>query len=590
MRMTILLTRLNLAVLVVWIFGCGQTEPVTVEAPSQTPVGSGSTGYAPFPVLTLDGGGPVPDDDAGFPSPPAQYTYVSSSETIQTQDGLLLQAQLYAPQAPVGLAAMGAMTSASSTGKFPVVIFVNSWTLGDYEYMFQAPLFAQAGYLVLSYATRGFGFSGGMINIAGPDDLQDLSTVLDWLAANTPADMSNIGLAGISYGGGISLMGASLESRIKTAVSMSGFVDLERALWGGETPRLLWGLILVGSGYFTGNMDPTISQMCMDVLGWSKMDAACSWFGARSPINYIDRINAANKPIYLSNNMSDELFSPNPILDYYAKLTGPKRLDLNQGEHAQAEIPGALGLRNYVWGNVHDWFDYWLKGIDTGIMNKPPVSFAMKFASGRAELDGWPASTVTDRIFYLYPRNWYSTMGALFDSPYGGNSTQQFWSGLDTVATSGLPVLSSVLQPITGIGTYTTPALVDPLNGVVYQSPPLDNGLSIRGKATLHVPVSSSLGKLMLVAYLYDLDGVIAQLLTYGVGTIHDAAPFEVRDLDIDMSALAHDIAPGHRLVVAVDTFDLLYAPPTLDIYSVDLHVSLSDPPSLDVQVQAPRG
>jgi predicted acyl esterase len=506
--------------------------------------------------------------DAGTPA--AQYSYSFASKAIPTKDGLLLQAELFVPR---------------GTGSFPAVVFVNSWTMGDFEYLFQAMSFAQAGYVVLSYAARGWGGSGGTINVAGPDDMQDLSTVLDWLQANAPVDMSNVGMAGVSYGGGLSLMGLTKESRVKTAVSMSGFVDIKRALWDHETPRLVWGLILLTSGYATGNMDPVIGQITQDFLTDSNIDQALAWATPRSPVTFVNELNAANKPVYISNNMSDELFSPNPVLDYFAMLKVPKRLDLNPGEHAQAEIPGLLGMPDYVWGNVHDWFDYWLKGIDTGIMNRPPVSIARKYADGRVELDGWPASTVTERKFYLYPRNWYSTIGALFDSPDTASYTQQFWSGLDTVATSGFPVISSVLQPITGLGTYMAPALVDPVNGVVYQSPPLDNGLAIRGKATLHVPVSSSIGEMMLVAYLYDLDGIIAQLLTYGVGTVHNAAAGEVVDMDIDMSALAHDIAPGHRLVVAVDTFDLLYAPPTLDIYSVNFQLGTSDPASLDVQV-----
>ena len=38
--------------------------------------------------------------------------------------------------------------------------------------------------MVLSYSTRGFGTSGGLIDTAGPQDMADLSKVIDYLIAN----------------------------------------------------------------------------------------------------------------------------------------------------------------------------------------------------------------------------------------------------------------------------------------------------------------------------------------------------------------------------------------------------------------------
>ncbi len=90
--------------------------------------------------------------------------------------------------------------------------------------------FASKGYIVLSYSARGFGMSEGLINVVGDKGMEDLAAVIDYLENNTPVDISKIGMAGISYGGGISLLGLSRESRVKTAVSMSGWSDLGRSL------------------------------------------------------------------------------------------------------------------------------------------------------------------------------------------------------------------------------------------------------------------------------------------------------------------------------------------------------------------------
>ena len=49
--------------------------------------------------------------------------------------------------------------------------------------------------MVLSYSTRGFGTSGGLIDTAGPLDMADLSNVIDYLIANFDVDPNAIGTA-----------------------------------------------------------------------------------------------------------------------------------------------------------------------------------------------------------------------------------------------------------------------------------------------------------------------------------------------------------------------------------------------------------
>ena len=63
------------------------------------------------------------------------------------------------------------------------------------------------------------------------------------------------------------------------------------------------------------------------------------------------------------------------------------------------------------------WWDYWLKGIDTGIMDEPPVTYFM-MASGRKghpsdlsraiKVAGWPPASRETR-YYLEPQFTLST-------------------------------------------------------------------------------------------------------------------------------------------------------------------------------------
>ena len=97
--------------------------------------------------------------------------------------------------------------------------------MNKWEYVEPANEYAKKGYTVLSYTARGFWESGGVISMANIPDQNDISTMITWVIANTNADPDRIGLSGISYGGGLSLLGAAKDSRVKSIVSMSCWVN-----------------------------------------------------------------------------------------------------------------------------------------------------------------------------------------------------------------------------------------------------------------------------------------------------------------------------------------------------------------------------
>nr|WP_243393472.1 CocE/NonD family hydrolase [Leptospira perolatii] len=493
---------------------------------------------------------------------------------ISSADGTKLAANIFQPKNPV------------SGKKYPTVIFVNSWALNEYEYLVPAAKLAKKGYVVLSYSTRGFGFSDGLINTAGPKDREDLNAVVNWLEANPLVDTANIGIAGISYGAGISLIGVSVDPRIKTAVAMSGWGSLKRSLYGNDTPRLVWGLILIGAGYFTGHMDPTIVQNFQKLLGHQDVEAVTTWAAERSAESFVDQLNSSEKSVYISNNFEDFLFNPNGVLDYYSQITVPKKLDMNEGVHASAEMPGILGLSNLIWNNAYDWFDYWLKGIDNGIMSKPKVSFQKRFNGDRVSFPSWPSPSVSNKTYYLEPRGWFSN-GRLSATPNTTNSSTGILSGADTLATTGFPILSDLLSAHVEIPVTASLPLVSRINGIVYESGKLSASLKIRGKIFWNGRVSSSLGKANVNVYFYEMDDWgIGKLITHGTGTIFNASANQVRDLSIDLNAVAYDVPAGKKIAIALDTFDAQYSVPTLLVYGLDVKHSATQQSTLVIQAE----
>ena len=47
------------------------------------------------------------------------------------------------------------------------------------------------------------------------------------------------------------------------------------------------------------------------------------------------------------------------------------------------------------------WYDYWLKGIENGVMDEPPVRIFLMGENRWLGLDDWPPSQVTYRPIYL---------------------------------------------------------------------------------------------------------------------------------------------------------------------------------------------
>ena len=113
-----------------------------------------------------------------------------------------------------------------------------SWGQSADEYAAVATGFAALGYLVVAYAQRGFGGSGGVIDFAGTATRDDVSTVIDWARAHASVNHGGVALVGVSYGAGVGLLAAEHDSRIKAVAALSGWTDFARIMApGGTTPR-----------------------------------------------------------------------------------------------------------------------------------------------------------------------------------------------------------------------------------------------------------------------------------------------------------------------------------------------------------------
>ncbi len=453
-------------------------------------------------------------------------------------------------------------------GDRPAIIFVNSWSLTEDEYDVQARKFAAKGYIVLSYATRGFSSSEGLVSVAGPNDLGDVSAMIDWLDAHTRLDVSKIGMAGVSYGAGISLMALAHDARIKTAVAMSGWGNLEQSLYGRDTIREVWLNLLLISGKILGRLDPEIDTQVKRLKANTDVDAVRSWATARSPLTYIDKINARGAPVFVANSYQDALFPPLQMREFYEKLQGPKAFYLDKGVHASSAIPGLFGLPSPIWTETQRWFDYWLKGIDNGVSEQSPISFQTE--RGREYFDQFPTLVNKQTSTTL------KAVNELSDSNVDTNELSAtkilaFTGNIDSGATSGIPLLSDTADATLNVPVVKQLSQIDRRYAAIYTTEPLPRSTRLRGAPQIKIWLAPHTGPIQMVVYLYDRDAWgRGTLITHGVVSrrASDTSPME---LSLDLNITGYDVAAGHRLVVVTDTRDPLYTNPASDRYGVKL-------------------
>ncbi|ANW17412.1 alpha/beta fold hydrolase [Streptomyces clavuligerus] len=450
---------------------------------------------------------------------------------VEGDGGTVLKANVVAP------------ADAGPGRSYPLVVLPTSWAMPQLEYLAQAGQFAAAGYVVVSYNSRGFWQSGGEIEVAGPPDVADASRVIDWALAHTPADPARVGMAGVSYGAGISLLAAAEDPRIKAVAALSGWADLAGSIYSGRTQHAQAAAVLTGLGFLTGRPSAELRGIMADFLS-SRLDQEqriLDWAARRSVDRRIAGLNARGTAVMLGNAWGDSIFPPNQYAEFFERLTGPKRLEFRPGDHATAEGTGLFGLPNDTWTSTRRWFDHHLRGVDNGVDREPPVRLKSR---SDGEYEGY--------------RDWRSVGSAERRLPLGG--TQRVLTGVDSGANGGLVLLSGALDQFTRVPPIAAVPLLPRAFAAVWQSERYDAPQRIRGTSRLHTTVTGTGASGTLVAYLYDVGPLgLGKLVTSAPYTFHGRTPGTPFAVDLELFSTAYDVPAGHRLAVVVDTVDPLY-------------------------------
>ena len=498
----------------------------------------------------------------------------------------------------VTLSADGMIPKPKTPGeKFPAVIFPNSWGIPQIEYITKVLHLADNGYVAIEYETRGWYSSGGEIDTAGPLDRQDTKSVFDYVVSKADewnVNVTRIAFCGISYGAGLSLMAAGHIPQLRTAIAMSGWDRFVDGFYYYKTPaaKELHGLLDIGKKH--GRVPAQLNNFYDWISTHTNMTAVHHFAHERSPESlYLEDYNTRGTPIFLSNNMLDRLFFPQTKTHFYSRITGPKFQLINKGSHAEPEALGIADLgHNYIWEKVFKWMDYWLKDIDNGIMDEPPIQVQCGTsiaAKNYTKFTAWPDPVKSN------PMNLYFTGRG--SAQYGGLQSQpEPTSVVDTITYDGQPKLNEGNDKDSSLGfpsqfTFSQDAPVN--STIVYLSAAFAADTEVCGVPSANLTLSvPSDGNWQIYAFMYDVQNGVGSIIGDGMYTSwgdsngEGKAPLQatieklgsrggttqVRITNLELRVICRVIEAGHQFGVAFLLSNPGYTPAATDGLNVGFH------------------
>jgi predicted acyl esterase len=312
--------------------------------------------------------------------------YTTTDDVATMDDGVGIAVTLYQPVGLGPARAPGVMVFHGLGG--------NRQSIASF-----AQLFAENGYVVLSFDFRGHGQSGGLFSGLGARELADVAILRErWLPEHSQVS-DRVGGWGLSLGGGALLRSIGEGEPFAAAEVAETWTDLYDALVPQGLPKS--GAIFQFLGAVPRDRQAPELLAVSDAVARVDVPALKAFAGARSSRQLLAR---GYPPTYFFQGRQDFAFGLEQGIAGYQALTGPKRLYVGPFGHAPSTFPGPdFELQKQ---RALAWFDRYLKGVPNGIENGPKVELV-------AENGGTPvgSATLPRTQTKIYALNGRSTIG-----------------------------------------------------------------------------------------------------------------------------------------------------------------------------------
>lgn len=382
------------------------------------------------------------------------------------------------------------------------------------------------GYAVIVVERPGTGASFGIMDPSFEAGAEQANQIMNWIAAQDWCD-GNIGMYGDSWQAMIQFAAASTGNpHLKTILPISSSLDSYSAVNypGGVYNNTFNTLFSWSTSALEDLATPVDSDVDGTLLAQARAERHGSTVGEKSaevmrkfPFHdsttpdgknvwegdfalypMIDRINQAGVSIYMTNGWYD-LFTSD-MFKWYANLNVPRRLVTRPHDHSKVgeEAPDlSYGVE------AHRWMDYWLKGIDNGIMDELPIYYYVIGVSEKnawKTSDQWPLSTQTPNRFFFAEGNSVND-GLLTTTPQNVQSAYDTYT-VDYSTTSGKQARWGAVMA----GSEYPNMRTNDEKALTYTSRPLETNMEVTGHPLVGIWLTTDAQDLDVFVYLEDVD------------------------------------------------------------------------------------
>jgi pimeloyl-ACP methyl ester carboxylesterase len=265
-------------------------------------------------------------------------------------------------------------------GGWPAVMMFHGLGGSHAQLLPLAGTFREQGYAVFVPDARGHGTSTGFVTLDGPREVADVRTEFQWLAARSDVSDTQIGVWGISLGGGAAWNSVVAGVPFKALETVETWSDLYTALYPRNLPKsgAIFGF---AQSVPTQRIDPALRPLVPQLISGENPAAARSLFSSRSSLQFMKTVRT---PSLLFQGRRDFAFDIDQATAAYRALAGPKHLYIGDFGHAPSTFPGPdIG---FLLGQGLRWYDRFLKDMPNGIDTGKPIEIAP---------DPWRGKTVS---------------------------------------------------------------------------------------------------------------------------------------------------------------------------------------------------
>lgn len=491
---------------------------------------------------------------------------------------------------PVTLDASVAIPT-QGTAPFPAILLNHGFggsRRGDSNLVEMA---ASRGYIVLRYSARAFGDTPGETDLVGESERQDMLDAIHWL--NDPANVpqvwvDHVAQMGGSYGAGHGMALATLnDPAIKAVAPYAGYIDFYRGLapYGVEKATIV-NISYAGTVALptpANRFSATMHRVITELNTGANLEDAKLELRKRSIIYHMGNIRV---PMFFAQGWNDSFFEAQEEIEAFTFLQQrhiPTFLYVGGVGHPPSNPSTSSPEARLVTEKIFDFFDRYVKGIQNGFENQPPVEFSNASWNGPA----WDGTTMRANAFPVgTPSRWNlcpGVPGQAGSLAVGGTCVGAPAVTLtNTYANSnptGEPLSDGFLKG-QGVDFNAIPRTWTSADTATFTSEPLTRAEQMTGvpRFGLNV-VSSAIGQpsspgpletFQLDPRVYDVapDGSEV-LVTRGAYSENVDAPVGPHEARFDAFGFSYRFAAGHRIKVMLATNDAPYLRPASNPFAV---------------------